>query len=209
MACPFAGLLQDSLAGAESVFEESAGDAPQTPLQHVAAGRYARRMAKDETFDITTGCDLQEVANAVNQARKEISTRFDFKNVVAEIDYEHNATKIGLHAADEYKLDAMWQVLEGRMIARNVPVKNLVRGTAQKASQGTIRQEISLVQGIEQDIAKKIVKYVKDQKYKKAQAQVQGDAVRISSPSRDELQLVINDLKAQDYGIELKFGNFR
>ncbi len=166
-------------------------------------------MAKDETFDITTGCDLQEVANAVNQARKEISTRFDFKNVVAEIDYEHNATKIGLHAADEYKLDAMWQVLEGRMIARNVPVKNLVRGTAQKASQGTIRQEVSLVQGIEQDIAKKIVKHVKDQKYKKAQAQVQGDAVRISSPSRDELQLVINDLKAQDYGIELKFGNFR
>lgn len=166
-------------------------------------------MAKDETFDITTGCDLQEVANAVNQARKEISTRFDFKNVVAEIDYEHNATKIGLHAADEYKLDAMWQVLEGRMIARNVPVKNLVRGTAQKASQGTIRQEISLVQGIEQDIAKKIVKHVKDQKYKKAQAQVQGDAVRISSPSRDELQMVINDLKTQDYGIELKFGNFR
>ena len=166
-------------------------------------------MAKDETFDITTGCDLQEVANAVNQARKEISTRFDFKNVVAEIDYEHNATKIGLHAADEYKLDAMWQVLEGRMIARNVPVKNLVRGTAQKASQGTIRQEVSLVQGIEQDIAKKIVKHVKDQKYKKAQAQVQGDAVRISSPSRDELQQVINDLKAQDYGIELKFGNFR
>jgi hypothetical protein len=101
---------------------------------------------------------------AVNQARKEISTRFDFKNVVAEIDYEHNATKIGLHAADEYKLDAMWQVLEGRMIARNVPVKNLVRGTAQKASQGTIRQEVSLVQGIEQDIAKKIVKHVKDQK---------------------------------------------
>ena len=166
-------------------------------------------MAKDETFDITTGCDLQEVANAVNQARKEISTRFDFKNVVAEIDYEHNATKIGLHAADEYKLDAMWQGVEGPMVARHGPVKNLVRGTAQKASQGTIRQEISLVQGIEQDIAKKIVKHVKDQKYKKAQAQVQGDAVRISSPSRDELQQVINDLKTQDYGIELKFGNFR
>ncbi|MBK7127481.1 MAG: YajQ family cyclic di-GMP-binding protein [Dehalococcoidia bacterium] len=166
-------------------------------------------MAKDETFDITTGCDLQEVANAVNQARKEISTRFDFKNVVAEIDYEHNATKIGLHAADEYKLEAMWQVIQGRLIARNVPVQNLVRGTAQKASQGTIRQEVTLVQAIEQDIAKKIVKFVKDQKYKKAQAQVQGDAVRISSPNRDELQQVITDLKAQDYGIELKFGNYR
>ena len=166
-------------------------------------------MAKDETFDITTGCDLQEVANAVNQARKEISTRFDFKNVVAEIDYEHNATKIGLHAADEYKLEAMWQVIQGRLIARNVPVQNLVRGTEQKASQGTIRQEVTLVQAIEQDIAKKIVKFVKDQKYKKAQAQVQGDAVRISSPNRDELQQVITDLKAQDYGIELKFGNYR
>ncbi|MBK6317692.1 MAG: YajQ family cyclic di-GMP-binding protein [Dehalococcoidia bacterium] len=166
-------------------------------------------MAKDETFDITTGCDLQEVANAVNQARKEISTRFDFKNVVAEIDYDHNATKIGLHAADEYKLEAMWQVIQGRLIARNVPVQNLVRGTAQKASQGTIRQEVTLVQAIEQDIAKKIVKFVKDQKYKKAQAQVQGDAVRISSPNRDELQQVITDLKAQDYGIELKFGNYR
>ncbi len=166
-------------------------------------------MAKDESFDITTGCDLQEVANAVNQARKEISTRFDFKNVVAEIDYEHGATKMGLHAADDYKLEAMWQVLMQRLIARNVPVKNLVRGTAQKASAGTIRQDVTLVQGIEQDIAKKIVKFVKDQKYKKAQAQIQGDAVRVSSPSRDELQQVITDLKQEDYGIELKFGNFR
>jgi len=170
---------------------------------------YALHMAKDESFDITTGCDLQEVANAVNQARKEISTRFDFKNVVAEIDYEHGDTKIGLHAQDEYKLEAMWQVLTGRLIARNVPIKNLVRGTPQKAAQGTLRQEVTLVQGIETDIAKKIVRFVKDQKYKKAQAQIQGDAVRISSPSRDELQLVIKDLKEQDYGIELKFGNYR
>ncbi|MGE3073304.1 MAG: YajQ family cyclic di-GMP-binding protein [Dehalococcoidia bacterium] len=166
-------------------------------------------MAKDESFDITTGCDLQEVANAVNQARKEISTRFDFKNVTAEIDYEHGQTKIGLHAADDYKLEAMWQVLSGRMIARNVPVKNMIRETPQKAAQGTIRQDVNLVQGIEQDIAKKIVRFVKDQKYKKAQAQVQGDAVRVSAPSRDELQLVMKDLKAQDYGIELKFGNYR
>lgn len=166
-------------------------------------------MAKDETFDITTGCDLQEVANAVNQAKKEIENRFDFKGIVAEIDYNHGDTKIGLHAQDDYKLDAMWQVLQGRLIARNVPVKNLTRGTPQKASQGTIRQDVTLVQGIEQDIAKKIVKYLKDQKYKKVQSQVQGEAVRVSSPSRDELQQVITDLKTQDYGIELKFGNYR
>lgn len=166
-------------------------------------------MAKDETFDITTGCDLQEVANAVNQAQKEISTRFDFKGVLADIQYEHGATKITLHAQDDYKLEAMWQVLTGRLIARNVPVKNLTRGTEQKASGGTVRQEVSLVQGIEQDIAKKIVRFIKDQKYKKVQAQVQGDAVRVSSPSRDELQQVITDLKGEDYGIELKFGNYR
>jgi cyclic-di-GMP-binding protein len=166
-------------------------------------------MAKDETFDITTGCDLQEVANAINQARKEISTRFDFKGVVAEIDYEHGDTKIGLHAADDYKLEAMWQVISGRMIARGVPIQNLERGTPVKAAQGTIRQDVTLVQAIETDIAKKIVRFVKDQKYKKVQAQVQGDAVRISSPSRDELQQVITDLKGEDYGIELKFGNYR
>lgn len=166
-------------------------------------------MAKDETFDITTGCDLQEVANAINQARKEISTRFDFKGVVAEIDYEHGDTKIGLHAADDYKLEAMWQVISGRMIARGVPIQNLERATPVKAAQGTLRQDVTLVQAIETDIAKKIVRFVKDQKYKKVQAQVQGDAVRISSPSRDELQQVITDLKGEDYGIELKFGNYR
>ena len=166
-------------------------------------------MAKDETFDITTGCDLQEVANAINQARKEISTRFDFKGVVAEIDYEHGDTKIGLHAADDYKLEAMWQVISGRMIARGVPIQNLERGTLVKAAQGTIRQDVTLVQAIETDIAKKIVRFVKDQKYKKVQAQVQGDAVRISSPSRDELQQVMADIKGEDYGIELKFGNYR
>lgn len=166
-------------------------------------------MAKDESFDITTGADLQEVANAINQARKEIGTRFDFKGVVAEIDYEHGTNRFVLHAQDDYKLEAMWQVVAQRMVARNVPLKNLVRGTPQKASGGTLRQEVTIVQGIEQEIARKIVKFIKEQKYKKAQAQIQGDAVRVSSPSRDELQQVIRDVKAQDWGIELKFGNFR
>jgi uncharacterized protein YajQ (UPF0234 family) len=95
------------------------------------------------------------------------------------------------------------------MIARGVPIQNLERGTLVKAAQGTIRQDVTLVQAIETDIAKKIVRFVKDQKYKKVQAQVQGDAVRISSPSRDELQQVMADLKGEDYGIELKFGNYR
>ena len=166
-------------------------------------------MAKDESFDITTGVDLQEVDNAVNQAKREIGTRFDFKNVLADIDYDRNAAKLNIHTADEYKLEAIWQVLTQRFIARSVPLKNMNRGTIQQAAQGTVRQEITMTQGIDSDIARKIVKFIKDQKYKKVQAQVQGDAVRVTSPSRDELQQVISALKAEDYGIELKFGNYR
>lgn len=166
-------------------------------------------MAKDETFDITTGADLQEVANAVDQARREITQRFDFKNVLADIEFDKANAKLTVHTTDEYKLDAIWQVLTQRFIARNVPIKNLVRGTIEKAASSTVRQEITLTQGIESEIARKIVKFIKDQKYKKVQAQVQGDAVRISSPSRDELQQVISAVKGQDYGIELKFGNYR
>jgi len=166
-------------------------------------------MAKDESFDITTGVDLQEVDNAVNQAKREIGTRFDFKNVLADIDYDRSAAKLNIHTADEYKLEAIWQVLTQRFIARNVPLKNMNRGNAQPAAQGTIRQEVTMTQGIDSDTARKIVKFIKDQKYKKVQAQVQGDAVRVSSPSRDELQQVISALKGEDYGIELKFGNYR
>ena len=166
-------------------------------------------MAKDETFDITTGADLQEVDNAVNQARKEISSRFDFKNVLADIDYDKQKAELTIHTTDEYKLDAIWQALTGRFIARNVPIKNLKRGTIEPAASSTIRQTVTLTQGIESDIARKIVKDIKEQKYKKVQAQIQGDAVRISGPSRDELQQVISQLKGNDYGIELKFGNYR
>ncbi|MBA4181041.1 MAG: YajQ family cyclic di-GMP-binding protein [Anaerolinea sp.] len=166
-------------------------------------------MAKDETFDITTGADLQEVANAVDQARREITQRFDFKNVLAEIEFDKAKAKLTIHTTDEYKLDAIWQVLTQRFIARSVPIKNMVRGTVEKAASSTVRQEITLTQGIESEVARKIVKFIKDQKYKKVQAQVQGDAVRISSPSRDELQQVIAAVKGEDYGIELKFGNYR
>jgi len=166
-------------------------------------------MAKDESFDITTGADLNEVANAVNQARREISTRFDFKNVVAEIDYQHGASTFVLHAADEFKLDSMWQVLVQRFVARDVPLKNLRRGKIEEAARGTVRQQVDIVQGIDSDLARQIAKFIRDQKFKKAQAQVQGDAVRVSSPSREELQAVITAVRAEDWGVELKFGNYR
>jgi cyclic-di-GMP-binding protein len=166
-------------------------------------------MAKTESFDVTTGVDLQGVHNAVNQAKKEIGQRYDFKGQKAEIDYDRKAGKLTLHASDEYYLNAMWQVLQERMLSRKVPVKNLHRGNVEQAGGGTVRQEVQLKQGLSQDTARAIVKLLKDQKLKKVQSAIQGDAVRISSPSRDELQGVIALLKEQDYDVELKFGNYR
>ncbi len=166
-------------------------------------------MPKTESFDISTGADLQEVDNAVNQAKKEISTRFDFKNVLAEIEYDRAKAKIDIHTSDDYKLDAIWTVLEQRFHARSVPLKNLKRGNVEPASGGTVRQEVKLTQSIDSDTARSIVKFLKDAKYKKVQTQIQGDEVRVSAPSRDDLQTVIKDLRAEDWGIELKFGNYR
>ncbi len=166
-------------------------------------------MAKDESFDITTGCDLQEVDNALNQARREITGRFDFKGVLAEIENDRAAGTIAIHTENEYKLDAIWDVLHGRLVARKVPAKNLQRGEAQPAAGGTVRQAVKLVQGIESDTAKKIVKFIRDQKLKGVQSQIQGDAVRVSGPNRDDLQTAIQALRGEDWGIELTFGNYR
>jgi uncharacterized protein YajQ (UPF0234 family) len=166
-------------------------------------------MPKTESFDISTGVDLQEVDNAVNQARKELATRFDFKNVVADIEYDRAAPRLTLRTADEFKLEAMWTAMSQRFVARKVPLQNLKRGSVEKAGGGTVRQEVAIRQSIDADTARKIVKFLKDQGYKKVQSQIQGDEVRVSAPSRDELQAVIRDLKAEDWGMELKFGNYR
>jgi len=166
-------------------------------------------MATVESFDVTSGVDLQEVDNAVNQARKEIGQRYDFKGQKAEVEYDRKAAKLTLHASDEYYLNAMWQVIRERMISRKVPIKNLRRGKVEPASGGTVRQEVELRQGIPQETCRAIVKLLKEQKLKKVQAQIQGDAVRVSSPSRDELQGVIALLKQQDYDVDLQFGNYR
>jgi len=166
-------------------------------------------MAKTESFDIVTGVDLQEVDNAVNQARKEIANRYDFKKVVAEIQYDRKTPKLTLHAADDFKLNAMWEVISQRLLGRHVPLRNLERGEIEKAAGGTVRQEISFIQSINDETARKIVKFMKDQKYKKVQSSIQGDEVRVSAPSRDDLQSVIRDLKAEDWGIELQFTNYR
>lgn len=166
-------------------------------------------MAKDESFDITTGADLQEVDNAVNQAVREITGRFDFKGVLAEVEFDRANAKINVHTSDEYKADAIWDVLLGRLIARKVPTKNLKRGDIERATGDTVRQEITLVQAIDTDTAKSITKFIRDKKLKKVTAQQQGDAVRVSGPNRDDLQAVIRALREEDWGIELNFGNYR
>ena len=166
-------------------------------------------MPKTESFDVTSGVDLQEVDNAVNQAQKEVAQRYDFKGQKAEIEYDRKAAKLTLAASDEYYLNALWQVMRERMVSRKVPVKNLHRGKVEPASGGTVRQEVELKQGISPDTCRAIVKLIKDQKLKKVQSQIQGDAVRFSSPSRDDLQEVQALLRQQDYDVELKFGNYR
>jgi hypothetical protein len=166
-------------------------------------------MAATQSFDVTTGCDLQEVDNAVNQAMKEIRQRYDFKGANVTIEFKRSENKLIVHAPDEFKLKAAWEVVQEKMIRRKVPVKNLKMGKVTTAGGGTVVQEIELQQGIPIETAREIVKLIKSQKMKKVQSEIQGDQVRISSPSRDDLQTVIGLLREQDFGIELNFGNFR
>ena len=166
-------------------------------------------MPGTQSFDITTGCDLQEVDNAVNQATKEIQQRYDFKGLKVSIDFRRSENKIVLQAPDDYKLKAMWDVLQEKMIRRKVPIRNLQPGKVIPAAGGAVEQEIVLQQGIPTETARAIVKFIKEKKLKKVQAEIQADQVRVSCPSRDELQTVIALLREQDFGVELNFGNYR
>ena len=166
-------------------------------------------MAGNQTLDITTGCDLQEVDNAVNQASKELQQRYDFRNVTFSIDFSRKENTITLLAPDDMKLRALWEVLQMKLLRRQVPAKNLHPADPERAAGNTLRQVISLQQGIPGDTAKKICKFIKDNKLKKVQAQIQQDQVRLQSPSRDALQEAMGLLKAEDFGIALQFGNFR
>ena len=166
-------------------------------------------MAQQCSFDVTSNVDLQEVDNALNQARKEVAQRYDFKGAKASIDFDQKESKLVLVADDDFKLNALWEIVQTRLVRRNVPVRNLTRGTAQPAANSTVRQEITLQQGIPSEKAKDIIKFLKDSKLKKVQASIQGDQLRIVSPSRDELQEVMRVLREQDFGVALQFGNYR
>jgi uncharacterized protein YajQ (UPF0234 family) len=166
-------------------------------------------MAQACSFDVTSNVDLQEVDNAINQARKEVAQRYDFKGSKASIDFDPKESKLVLVADDEFKVNALWEIVQTRLVRRNVPVKNMTRGQALPAANTTVRQEITLQQGIGSDQARDIVKFLKDSKLKKVQASIQGDQLRVTSPSRDELQEVMRLLREQDFGVALQFGNYR
>ena len=166
-------------------------------------------MAKTNSFDISTGVDLQEVDNAVNQARKEVAQRYDFKGTNCTLELDRQAGTVRLEADDGYRLEALRQVLRERLARRKVPLKNLDEGKVEEGSLGRARQTIRLKQGIDQETGKRISKDIRDQGFKKVQVQIQGEELRVSAPARDTLQEVIAFVRSQDYGVELRFGNYR
>lgn len=166
-------------------------------------------MASLSSFDISTGADLQEVDNAVHQALKEIQQRYDFKGTHCTIDFDRAKAELRLHADDDFRMKALVDVLQVRLIKRGVPVKNLVLGDPIPATGQSVRRVGTLTQGIPTDKAKEIAKVVKELGLKKIQASIQGDEVRVTGPSRDDLQRVMAALRERDFGIELTFGNYR
>jgi cyclic-di-GMP-binding protein len=161
------------------------------------------------SFDVTTGVDLQEVDNAVNQAQKEIAQRYDFKGSKATIEFQRAEGLLVLVADSEYQMTALFDVLQTKLIKRGVSVKNLDLGEIKQAGGDTVRREIKLKTALDGETAKKVAAAIKDAKLKKVQASIQGDQVRVTSPSKDDLQEAIAVLRAKDFGVELKFGNYR
>jgi cyclic-di-GMP-binding protein len=160
----------------------------------------------ENTFDIVSKIDLQEVSNAIQQALKEIHTRFDLKDSKSNIELEKDA--IVLHSADEYKLKAVNDVLQQKLVKRGVPLKGLNYAALEPAAGGTVKRRITMQQGIPVEKAREIVKTIKDTK-KRAQASIQGDLVRVSSKDRDTLQEIIALLRQKDFGIDMQFTNYR
>jgi len=166
-------------------------------------------MAQAASFDITSTVDLQEVDNAVNQARKELAQRYDFKGSRAAIDLNKAENTIVLTADDDFKMTALWEILQTRMVRRGVPTKNLTLGDAERAANDTVKRTVALQQGIPTEAAKEIVKFLKDKKLKKVQAAIMAEQVRVTSPSKDELQDAMRHLREHDFGCALQFGNYR
>lgn len=163
-------------------------------------------MAQQNSFDIVSEVDRAEITNAINQTMKEVRQRFDFKGSNAEVRLEKE--ELVLTAEDEMRLRNMNDILQQKLVRRAVPLKAFTYGKAEPAAGGTVRQHVAIQQGIPQEKAKEIVKFIKDSKVK-AQAAIQGDIIRVSGRDRDTLQDVIARLKAKDFGIDMQFTNYR
>jgi uncharacterized protein YajQ (UPF0234 family) len=159
------------------------------------------------TFDVVSEVDMQEVKNAVDQASREVNTRFDFKNTDSSI--ELSGQEINLHSSTEDRLKALMQVLEEKLVKRQVSLKSLDQGKVEEAAKATVRQTITIRAGIDADRAKQINKHIKDLKLKGVSSSTQGDQVRVQGKKRDDLQAAIASLKGADFGIPLQFQNFR
>jgi cyclic-di-GMP-binding protein len=166
-------------------------------------------MADTSSFDITSTIDFQEVDNALNQARKEVGQRYDFKGAVADIDLKPADKTLTLTTSDEMKMQALWEILQTRLVRRGVAVKNFKVGDSAPAAGGTVRRVITIQSGIPIEAAKDIVKFLKERKLKKVQGTIQADQVRVSSPSKDDLQEAMKALRDHDFGVALQFGNYR
>lgn len=166
-------------------------------------------MPPTSSFDVTSPIDFQEVDNAINQARKEVGQRYDFKGSKSEITPNALEKTLTLISDDEFKMNALWEIVQTRLVRRGVPIKNFKGGESEAASGGTVRRVFTIQEGIPIEAAREIVKFLKDQKLKKVQAAIQGDQVRVSSASKDDLQEAIRALREHDFGVALQFGNYR
>ncbi|MGH7669846.1 MAG: YajQ family cyclic di-GMP-binding protein [Gemmatimonadaceae bacterium] len=161
------------------------------------------------SFDVTTGVDLQEVDNAVNQAQKEIAQRYDFKGSKATVEFKRTEALVVLAADSDFQMKSLFDIVQTRLIKRHVSVKNLDVGEIKPAGGDLVRRDIKLKTSLDGETAKKVAAAIKEAKLKKVQAAIQGDQVRVSSPSKDELQGAMDVLRGQDFGVELQFGNYR
>jgi len=165
-------------------------------------------MAQEFSFDVVSKVDLQEVLNAVQQASKEIATRFDFRGSKSKVEWNEKELTLTMTSDDEGKLKSVKDILETRLVKRGVAVKSLDYQKVEPAAMGTVRQDVKIQQGIASEKAKEIVKAIKDRKLK-VQAAIQGDQVRVSGRAKDDLQEVMTLLRAGDFGVPLQFTNYR
>jgi len=161
------------------------------------------------SFDVVCKLDLQEVDNAVNQAQKEVAQRYDFKGSSAAIEFKRAEALLELVANSDFQMRALFDIVQSKLIKRGVSVKNLEVGEIKPAGGDTVRREVKLKTALDSETAKKVAAAIKDAKLKKVQAAIQGEQVRVTSPSKDDLQAAMALLRQKDFGVELKFGNYR